>query len=87
MCPGILSCIFLLAAVSASLAQDTNSSNIGLPPNGVFSGSGIDSVQVNNGNLHIEIPLYSLHGRGLDTTVKYVYDSRGLTCSPKTAHD
>ena len=71
---------FLTAAcilLSSAFAQDTNSTNIGLPPNGVFSGSGIESVQVNNGNLHIEIPLYSIPGRGLDTTVKYVYDSRG----------
>jgi RHS repeat-associated protein len=69
--------IFLLAAASLSFAQDTNSSNIGLPPNGVFSGSDVETVQVNNGNLHIEIPLYSVPGRGLNTSVKYVYDSRG----------
>src|SRR5438270_2881151 len=64
-------------SASITLAQDNDKANIGLPPNGVFSGSSVESVQVNNGNLHIEIPLYSVPGRGLNTTVSYVYDSRG----------
>ncbi|MGH9531091.1 MAG: hypothetical protein ACRD2Q_01780, partial [Terriglobales bacterium] len=55
----------------------TNGNNIGLPPNGVFSGSAFDNVQLNNGNLHIEIPLVVLPGRGLSTAYKYVYDNKG----------
>ena len=86
--PRILPCVlFLMATASASFAQDTNSTNIGLPPNGVFSGSEIENVQVNNGNLHIEIPLYSVPGRGLNTTVKYVYDSRGWIAPMDKAHN
>ena len=56
----------MICFVSPSAIAQDNSSNIGLPPNGVFSGSSVESVQVNNGNLHIEIPLYSVPGRGLE---------------------
>src|SRR5438105_203192 len=54
-----------------------NSTNIGQPDNASFHGSDIDNLQLNNGNLHIEIPLYSLGGRGPSATFKYVYDSKG----------
>jgi RHS repeat-associated protein len=60
-----------------SQAQDTATQAIGLPANGAFDGSDFDTVQLNNGNLHIELPLYSLPGRGLDVSVKLVYDSKG----------
>src|SRR5215471_9677095 len=55
----------------------TNASNIGTPANGIYSGSDFESVQLNNGNLHIEIPVWSLHGRGLGTGASFVYDSSG----------
>lgn len=55
----------------------SNGTNIGTPENGSFSGSDFDNVQLNNGNLHIEIPLWSLKGRGLSTSMKLVYDSKG----------
>src|SRR5258708_16498261 len=61
---------------SFSQAQDqdvTNPLNIGLPANGAFDGSDFDSVQLNNGNLHIEIPLWSMKGRALPVGYKYVY--------------
>lgn len=73
-----LSLFLILAAVSFSFAQaDTGSQAIGLPAHGSFSGSDFDNVQLNNGNLHIEIPLYSLPGRGLSANFKLVYDSKG----------
>src|SRR5215469_5982560 len=57
-----------------------NSVNVGFPVNGVFVGSSIDSVQMNNGNLHIEIPLFSLPGRGkLPASYKLVYDNKSWT--------
>src|SRR5215469_2480350 len=56
---------FLLTPMGFAQDQDiVNQLNIGLPPNGVFSGSDFDSVQINNGNLHIELPLWSMKGRG-----------------------
>lgn len=74
-----------LMAVNLSMAQDQtvqNSSNIGMPPNGVFSGSDFESVQLQNGNLHIDIPIWSMKGRGLGTGSKFIYDSLGWTASP-----
>jgi RHS repeat-associated protein len=70
---------FLLIVVSVSLGQgDTASQAIGLPPNGAFDGSDFDTVQLNNGNLHIELPLYSIGGRGLSVPVSLVYDNKGF---------
>jgi hypothetical protein len=57
--------------------QDTATQAIGLPLNGAFSGSSFDNVQINNGNLHIEIPMYTVPGRGLSVPVSLVYDSKG----------
>jgi RHS repeat-associated protein len=69
---------FLLIIVSISVAQgDSATQAIGLPPHGSFDGSDFDTVQLNNGNLHIEIPLYSMGGRGLSVPVSLVYDSKG----------
>src|ERR1700722_19376435 len=67
-------CFFVAPAFTQDL---TNPLNIGLPANGVFSGTDFDSVQLNNGNLHIEIPLWSTKGRGLSVDYKYVYDNKG----------
>jgi hypothetical protein len=67
----------LLVVCIRMSAQVANNSNVGLPPNGTFEGTGIENVQVNNGNLHIEIPLFSLPGRGMSVSVSYVYDSKG----------
>jgi RHS repeat-associated protein len=54
-----------------------NDYQIGLPEHGDFSGSDFENVQLNNGNLHIEIPLWNATGRGLPVGLKYVYDSLG----------
>lgn len=54
-----------------------NSNNTGLPDNGVFVGSDVESVQINNGNLHVGIPIWSAKGRGLDSAARFVYDSKG----------
>ena|SRR5438876_5229030 len=73
--------ILLIAFFSvAALAQDAinvaNHNSIGFPQNGVFNGSDFDTVQLNNGNLHLEIPLWSLPGRGPGASLKMVYDSK-----------
>src|SRR5438105_1301042 len=75
------SLVLLVVVLSiACLGQDSislaNHNSIGFPQNGVFSGSDFDTVQLNNGNLHIEIPLWMLPGRGPSTYVKMVYDSK-----------
>ncbi|MBZ5720712.1 MAG: RHS repeat-associated core domain-containing protein [Acidobacteriia bacterium] len=53
----------------------------------MFSGTDFDSVQLNNGNLHVEIPLWSLKGRGgLPVTFKYVYDNKGWYLDTHCVH-
>jgi hypothetical protein len=52
---------------------------VGLPSNGVFSGGSLDSVQLNNGNLHVDIPLLHLPGIGMDTDIHFVYDNKVWT--------
>ncbi len=69
--------VFVLARpLAAQKAGDDDT--VGLPVDGVFAGSSFDSVQIQNGNLHIEIPLWSIGGRnGLSVGLKMVYDSKG----------
>jgi hypothetical protein len=68
----------VLASLSPAYGQTvTRSLDIGFPEGGVFSGSNFDNVQLNNGNLHIEIPLLTIPGRGLPVVYKYVYDNKG----------
>jgi len=76
------SAIFFFGFVLAgsALAQDvTNEGAVGFPVHGVFSGSEFESVQMNNGNLHIEIPLWTVRGRGLPVEMKMIYDNKGWT--------
>jgi RHS repeat-associated protein len=61
--------ILCLAAVA--LAQ---SSETGLPPFGSFHGSDFEMVSLKNGNLHVEIPLWSLPQRSAPTGLRLVYD-------------
>jgi RHS repeat-associated protein len=69
--------LFIGLQSSLSLAQDvTNEGGIGFPVHGVFSGSDFDSVQLNNGNLHIEIPLWKVNGRGIPVAMKMIYDNK-----------
>jgi hypothetical protein len=69
-----------LAITSTCPAQSVNNAvNTGLPENGAFHGSDVENVQVNNGNLHIDIPIYSIKGRGLDTSAHFIYDNKGWT--------
>lgn len=71
MAAPFLACPF--RAISQTLTNDNNS---GLPANGVFDGSKIASVQINNGNLHIDLPVWSAKGRGIDTGFAYYYDNK-----------
>jgi RHS repeat-associated protein len=60
-------CLFILACLLTPIcsAQDVyNQINVGTPPNGLFHGGEVDTVQTNNGNLHIEIPIWTVPGRG-----------------------
>ncbi len=64
-----------LLATSPAFAQ---TSETGLPPFGSFQGGKFDLVSLENGNLHIEIPIYSVHQRAFpDQTYNSVYDIPG----------
>jgi hypothetical protein len=70
--------LVLISLTSLSAAQGApNDYQIGFPPHADFSGSDFENVQLNNGNLHIEIPLWTTAGRGPSVGFKYVYDSKG----------
>jgi len=66
----------LVASTHAQTAYTPNVNNVGLPATGVFSGGSIDSVQLQNGNLHVDIPLLHLPGIGMDTDIHFVYDNQ-----------
>jgi hypothetical protein len=73
----VLVVLALLCTGVASAQGAPPDYQIGFPPHGDFSGSDFESVQLNNNNLHIEIPLWSVPGRGPSVGLKYVYDSKG----------
>ena len=72
--------------VHAYAQEFNNKTNIGFPENGAFDGDSFASVQMNNGNLHIEIPLWSSPGRGLPVTEKFVYDNKGWYLRTNCSH-
>src|SRR5215831_18410445 len=62
---------------SSSYAQNVdNRTNSGTPQNGLFHGGEVDRVDFSNGNLHIEIPLYTVAGRGLPLRSFFVLDTK-----------
>ncbi len=68
--------ILALAFAGASRAQTAYDGNQPLPPFGSFSGSNFDTVSLQNGNLHIRIPLGSWPQRGGKVlTADFIYDS------------
>jgi len=61
----------LLAVCHGAFAQSSS----GLQPFGSFTGDGLDTINVRNGNLHISIPILSKSGRGLPFSYSLSYDS------------
>ncbi len=58
----VLASVFLARVAFAQGAP--NDYQIGLPQHGEFSGTDFEHVQMNNNNLHIDLPLWSTAGRG-----------------------
>jgi len=70
------------ADAQTSVQNDSNNTAVGFPEGGAFSGSDIDNVQMNNGNLHVTIPLWSAPGRGgVGQTYAFTYDTKGFYLS------
>ncbi|WP_220464965.1 RHS repeat-associated core domain-containing protein [Granulicella sp. 5B5] len=67
--------LIVLSCVSAG-AQITPVEEKGLPPNSVFSGGDVDAVNLQNGNLHISIPIATIAQRGGEKLqYSFVYDT------------
>jgi YD repeat-containing protein len=80
--------IVVFAGIRNSCSQSITNKDVGLPEYGTFSAGSVDSIQLDNTNLHIEIPLVTIPQRGkLDVSYKLIYDSRSFTirsvCPPK----
>ncbi len=73
----LLAAFFLCVTPQTGFAQLTTAEEKGLPSNSVFSGGDVDVVNLQNGNLHISIPLVSSAQRG-GSTLEYafVYDTQ-----------
>lgn len=68
--------IALLIGSVCAFAQDVYDGNQNLPPFGSFHGSEFDIVALQNGNLHIKIPIANLPQRGGSPySVWYKYDT------------
>jgi RHS repeat-associated protein len=75
----VLVCSLYLFSASYANSQVSNQLNTGYPVNGIFHGTDIENVQMNNGGLHMEIPISELKGRGLSVASKVVYNSKDWT--------
>ncbi|HEV2194465.1 MAG TPA: hypothetical protein VGR55_02735 [Candidatus Acidoferrum sp.] len=72
----LLTGCFILLTSSCALAQLLYDGNNNLPPFGGFSGSDFDTVSLQNGNLHLHIPLGFWKQRGGRTFSYYfIYDT------------
>lgn len=74
--------VFAFGVVATQIYAQTSSlplNQVGLPDNGTFQAGTIDSIQLNNGNLHVDIPLLHLPGIGMDTDIHFIYDNQVWT--------
>jgi RHS repeat-associated protein len=76
---GLFVCLYAFLCVPHAASQVPSQLNTGYPENGIFHGSDIDNVQINNGGLHLDIPIFSAKGRGLNVASRVVYNSKAWT--------
>jgi RHS repeat-associated protein len=74
-----LLCVSLSFAAPHLISQVSNQLNTGYPENGVFRGTDIETVQMNNGGLHVDIPIFSAKARGFNVSSKVIYNSKSWT--------
>src|SRR5437762_8524676 len=75
--PARLAPVVALFAFAAHGQGVPNQLNTGYPENSIFHGTEIENVQFQNGNLHVNIPIWAAKGRGLSTGFNFVYDNHG----------
>ncbi len=72
----LVSVLTLLVLPAPTSAQQVNAgTEAGLPPNGIFQGSDLDVVNLQNGNLHLTIPILSVQQRGRSFTWRLESDT------------
>jgi len=76
----------ILAVLCSSPAANAQSSANGLPPFNSFAGGGLDTINLNNLNVGIKIPLYDRKGRGVDFGLGATYNSVQWTSSAGLGH-
>src|SRR6267154_4538174 len=80
----LLLLIIPVFCVSNACAQDNPNLEIGLKPYGSFRGGNIDSVSMNNGNLFVRIPLWSIPQRGgVGLSFSVVYNNKGYSVAKR----
>ncbi|MGH9890558.1 MAG: RHS repeat-associated core domain-containing protein [bacterium] len=78
--PALLVILLVLLDVGPASAQQVHEGNqTGFPPFGSFHGTSFDNVNLNNRNLHIEIPILRVRQRGRDFTYRFIYDTNTWT--------
>lgn len=81
----VFSCFaqFCSGQSDGSVPDTDNIHTIGLPEDGTFTGDSLVSVQVENGNVHVAIPISFVDGRGLPISYKYIYNSKSWSWHTK----
>jgi hypothetical protein len=74
-----------LMVVVCALAAFAQFPNTGFPPFGSFENGKFDSVNRQNLNIHFEIPVVSVPGRGMNFSFAIVYDSTNWTIAGSPA--
>src|SRR6266581_1626365 len=69
--------LFLLESIIPlrTSAQQLYDGNTNLPPFGSYHGSDFDIVSVQNGNLHIKIPIITVPQRGKPISWSFIFDT------------
>ena len=83
----VIAALLFFLGILQSFSQSAytpDAGNVGLPISGTFQGTSIETVQLNNGNLHIDIPLLHLPGIGMDTDIHLTFDNQvwGMQSGP-----
>src|SRR5260370_6851564 len=71
----VVTFLVVLSLARGARAQQLYDGNQNLPPFGSFHGSDFDIVSLQNGNLHLRIPVLSIPQRGKAVSWTYIYDT------------
>jgi len=69
-------CNVLFSADENDAYKVTNATTTGVTPLGTFQFGTIDTINLQNGNLILNIPFLSFEGRGIDLNISLIYNSR-----------